>query len=150
MPYRYRPSVRLGLLIVLMCAAAGVHSTAEANPPGAPDSIPGTTKVDAEGLIETIANIPGLMLIDSRIAMDRKQGYIEGSVSLPDTETDCDSLSVLVKTTATPLLFYCNGPKCGRSVKAIHKAQACGYTRLYWFRGGFEEWTAKGYPFLKE
>lgn len=116
----------------------------------APDTIPGTTKVDAEGVIETLENVPDLVIIDSRIAMDRKQGYIEGSISLPDAETDCDSLAVLLDSLTSPILFYCNGPKCGRSVKAIHKAQQCGYSRIYWFRGGFEEWTSKDYPFLKE
>jgi rhodanese-related sulfurtransferase len=116
----------------------------------APDEIPNTTKVDAEGLINAISKHDDMVLIDSRIAMDRKQGYIEDSISLPDTETDCDSLSVLIPELGQAVLFYCNGVKCGRSVKAIYVAQECGYTNLYWFRGGFEEWTEKGYPFLKE
>lgn len=144
---RYRTCVRGALLILGLLLTAAAPATEAVL---APDTLPGTTKVDAEGLIDTIGRVSDLVIIDSRIAMDRKQGYIEGSVSLPDTHTDCDSLSVLIKTPDTPVLFYCNGPKCGRSVKAIHKAQACGYTNLYWFRGGFEEWTAKGYPFLKE
>jgi rhodanese-related sulfurtransferase len=25
-------------------------------------------------------------------------------------------------------------------------AVKAGYTRVYWFRGGFPEWSAKGYP----
>lgn len=144
---RFHICVRGALLS--LCLLTAHLSPASENVP-APDALPGTVKVDAEGLIDTIGRVADLVIIDSRIAMDRKQGYIEGSLSLPDTDTDCDSLSLLIKTPATPVLFYCNGPKCGRSVKAIHKAQACGYTSLYWFRGGFEEWTAKGYPFLKE
>lgn len=144
---RYHACIRSGLLILCLFTTNALPAVEAVL---APDSIPGTTKVDAEGLIDTIGRVSDLVIIDSRIAMDRKQGYIEGSVSLPDTDTDCDALSVLLKKLDTPALFYCNGPKCGRSVKAIHKAQACGYTSLYWFRGGFEEWTAKGYPFLKE
>lgn len=135
------------LAAFLACSLPAAEKDA---PPAAPDVLPGTTKVDAEGLIETLARVPSLTLIDSRIAMDRKQGYIEGSISLPDAETDCDSLGVILNVPSAPVLFYCNGPKCGRSIKAIHKAQQCGYSRIYWFRGGFEEWTAKGYPFLKE
>ncbi|MBU1190142.1 MAG: rhodanese-like domain-containing protein [Gammaproteobacteria bacterium] len=116
----------------------------------APDDIPNTTKVDAEGLINAVSKHDRLVLIDSRIAMDRKQGYIEGAISLPDTETSCESLAKLIPELGQAALFYCNGVKCGRSVKAIYVAQKCGYTNLYWFRGGFEEWTEKGYPFLKE
>ena len=145
----HRALVRVAMPLMMLCACPLL---AEENGAAsdAPDVLAGTTKVDAEGLIETLGRLPGLVIIDSRIAMDRKQGYIEGSVSLPDTATDCDSLSVLLDGRSAPVLFYCNGPKCGRSVKAIHKAQECGYDRIYWFRGGFEEWTTKGYPFLKE
>lgn len=150
MTYRYPAFARAGLLAAVLALAAGVQAAGDTVSEHAPDNISGTVKVDAEGLIDTISSTPGLVLIDSRIAMDRKQGYIEGSVSLPDTDTDCDTLSLVIPDLNRPVLFYCNGPKCGRSVKAIHKAQACGYNKLYWFRGGFEEWTEKGYPFLKE
>ncbi|MCK4950808.1 MAG: rhodanese-like domain-containing protein [Gammaproteobacteria bacterium] len=115
-----------------------------------PDSIPGTTKVNAERLIELVGSIPNLIVIDSRIRTDRTQGYIEGSLSLPDEETDCESLSLIIPVKNNPSLFYCNGPKCGRSVKASKIAVACGYTNIYWFRGGFAEWKDKNYPFFKE
>lgn len=143
--------VRIVCLIVLQFGTA-FSLTAEELPEGVeyPEQIAGVTSVNAEGLIESITQHEDMFIVDARAAMDRKQGYIEGSVSLPDTETDCDSLNVLVPNLHRPLLFYCNGPKCGRSVKSINKAKVCGYTNLYWFRGGYEEWTAKGYPTLKE
>jgi len=115
-----------------------------------PDSIPGTTKVDAEGVLQLVHQLPRLIVIDARIVSDRLQGYIEDSVSLPDIKTNCASLKKLSADRSTPLLFYCNGPKCGRSAKSAQKAIACGYTRLYWFRGGFEEWRAKDYPVVKD
>ncbi|MGD8560098.1 MAG: rhodanese-like domain-containing protein [Gammaproteobacteria bacterium] len=115
-----------------------------------PESIKGTTKVTAEGFIELVDTIPELIVIDSRIRGDRKQGYVEGSVSLPDVETTCDTLSDTIPQKSSPTLFYCNGVKCGRSAKAVKVALSCGYTNIYWFRGGFEEWLAKGYPYLQE
>ncbi len=115
-----------------------------------PDTIPGTKKVDAEGVIDIVEKISDLIIIDSRIRQDRAQGYIEGSVSLPDIETNCATLAKLIPKKSSPVLFYCNGPKCGRSVKASNKALACGYRNIYWFRGGFEEWKIKNYPYLKE
>ena len=116
----------------------------------APDDIPGTVKVDAEGLLGLVERLPRLVIVDSRIRQDRMQGYIEGSLSLPDVETDCRSLARIVPEKSTPVLFYCNGPKCGRSVHASRKALGCGYTSVYWFRGGFEEWVGKNYPYLKK
>ena len=116
----------------------------------APETIKGTTRVDAEGLIATVEKIPDLTIIDSRIPGDRKQGFIEGSLSLPDVDTTCDTLAKVISAKNAPTLFYCNGVKCGRSVNAIGVALKCGYNNIYWFRGGFEEWLAKGYPYLQE
>ncbi|WP_296641905.1 rhodanese-like domain-containing protein, partial [Thiobacillus sp. 65-1402] len=123
------------------------------SPPGkiaVPDAIAGVTTLNAEGLIELAERLPGLVVIDSRMAVDRRQGYIQGSISLPDTQTACATLGDFIATLDTPVLFYCNGVKCGRSVIAIRIAQGCGYRRLYWFRGGFEEWKQKDYPFLRQ
>lgn len=111
-----------------------------------PDQIPGATRVDADGVIKLVEKFPDLTIVDSRVSADRKQGYIEGSISLPDDETHCASLAKAIPSKATPALFYCNGVKCGRSVVAIRIAKKCGYSKLYWFRGGFEEWLAKRFP----
>jgi hypothetical protein len=35
-------------------------------------------------------------------------------------------------------------------VAIIAVARDCGYSTLYWFRGGFKERSAKGCSFLKE
>jgi rhodanese-related sulfurtransferase len=131
--------------LLLMPALAASEET-----PAAPKAIEGTTRVDAEGLISLVEKIPDLTIVDSRIPGDRKQGFIEGSLSLPDVETTCDSLAKVIAAKNAPALFYCNGVKCGRSVNAIGVALKCGYNNIYWFRGGFEEWLAKGYPYLQE
>lgn len=114
-----------------------------------PDTIPGTKKVVAEDIFELVEKVPDLLIIDARISMDRKQGYIEGSVSLPDLETDCRALARIIAGKHSPILFYCNGVKCGRSVKSCRTALKCGYNNIYWFRGGFEEWKQKGFPYIK-
>lgn len=138
-----RPLVAFTLL---SCCAQGASAAEVVSP----DSIPGTTKVDAEGVINIVNTVPDLILVDARITTDRKQGFIEGSVSLPDVETTCETLAKVIPRKSTPALFYCNGVKCGRSVKAIATAKGCGYSNIYWFRGGFEEWKVKGYPFITE
>ena len=133
-------------LALLLCAVPAAADPGDKSP----DVIPGSTREDAEGLIDLAEAIPDLLIIDSRIAGDRRQGYIEGSVSLPDEATDCDSLAATVPSKTAPLLFYCNGPKCGRSAVAVGIALTCGYANLYWFRGGFEEWKEKNYPYIKD
>jgi len=139
----------------LALAVGGVMTVAHATetPEVSPMEIGGTVKVSAEEVFRLFEAIPGLVIVDSRLAngpsSGRAQGFIEGSVSLPDTQTDCASLASVIPKKDVSALFYCNGPKCGRSAKAIEVARACGYRKLYWFRGGFEEWREKGYPYVK-
>ena len=121
-----------------------------AEKPLSPESIEGSTKVTAEEVLELAGSIPDLIIIDARIPGDRLQGYLEGSISLPDADTNCGSLAKVIPENKHPALFYCNGIRCGRSVKAVKIALSCGYSNIYWFRGGFEEWRSKGYPFLSE
>lgn len=113
-----------------------------------PNHIEGTEKVNSEKLIQYVEEIPNLIIIDSRIKSDRLLGHIEGSYSLPDTITNCATLSKILPHKKAPAAFYCNGPKCGRSAVAIKIAIQCGYTNTFWFRGGFEEWQQKKYPFV--
>lgn len=115
-----------------------------------PEFIPGTVRVTAEELIGLVADKTGLVVIDSRIRGDRHQGYIETSVSLPDNETSCHSLQKIIPSKVTPILFYCNGVKCGRSAVAAKIALECGYQTPYWYRGGFEDWLKKSYPYVQD
>lgn len=138
------PNLRV---LIVTAVLSCVFTAAYAN---SPENINGTVKVTAEELIELADKVPNLIVIDSRIPGDRKQGFLEGSVSLPDIDTNCDSLAKIIPKKAHPALFYCNGIKCGRSAKAVQIALKCGYKKTYWFRGGFEEWLAKGFPYLHE
>lgn len=133
---------------LLFIAIFNTSHAAEAK--DAPMLIPGTTKVFAEDLLDLAEKNPDILLIDARIRSDRKQGYIEGSISLPDIETNCASLAKVISKKKAPVLFYCNGVKCGRSVNSSRVALKCGYNNIYWFRGGFEEWKNKKLPFIKK
>jgi len=114
-----------------------------------PNAIEGTTKIDAESLIQLAQEHEDLIIIDSRISSDRHQGFIPGSISLPDTDTNCVSLLSIIHRKDDAVVFYCNGPRCRRSDRAVAIARNCGYSNLYWFRGGFEEWRNKHYIISK-
>ena len=139
--------IRAGVYkVILLClVSVGV----EASEIISPEHIDGVTKVGAEGVIELIDRIENIIIVDSRIPGDRHKGYIESSVSLPDTKTSCKTLSKVIPEKSRAALFYCNGIKCGRSAVAIKIAKECGYKELYWFRGGFEDWLKNGFPYIK-
>jgi len=137
------------LFATVLLLIAPAYSSHAAENTIAPQQIEGVSRVDAEGVIEKISEISDLILIDARIRTDRTQGHIEGSISLPDEETDCHALEKVIPAYTTPVLFYCNGEKCGRSVISSRIARQCGYKTIYWFRGGIEEWKNKHYPLIK-
>lgn len=134
-----------GLFFALILSFASTAWAGEKSPL----TIPGSTKVDAEQLIDLVESTPELILIDSRMASDRQHGYLEGSISLPDEQTTCETLAAAVPIPVAPVLFYCNGANCVRSAAAVTMALGCHFTQVYWFRGGFEEWKHKGYPYVR-
>ena len=130
-------------LFVLFCSISA-SAFAEKK---APESIDGTKRVSAEQVVDLVMNNAELVVIDARKASDRDEaGWIEGSIGLPNYDTTADSLAKNIPSKSTPVLFYCNGVKCGRSVESSKKAVSLGYEKIYWFRGGWEEWTQKGLP----
>jgi rhodanese-related sulfurtransferase len=132
----------ISALVLSFCVIAGV----QAEEKEVPQNVAGTTKVSAEDVIDLVTNHPDLVIIDARKSSDFQKGYIEGAISLPNTQTTPESLAQHIPGKSTPVLIYCNGIKCGRSVESAEIAVKAGYTDIYWFRGGWGEWIAKGYP----
>jgi rhodanese-related sulfurtransferase len=143
------------ILCLLLAVCSNISAIAEEIPNLAkpkiivPEKISGVTTLSAEQVLETLMSEHSPLLVDARIKQDRDYGYIESSISLPDIDTNCDSLTKIVSVDKnSPIIFYCNGVQCGRSVVSIKIARSCGYHRLSWFKGGFSEWKEKGYQYI--
>lgn len=108
--------------------------------------IPGVTRVSAEEVVDMINRLPLLVVVDSRRKDEFAQGHIEGAINIDDTEMTPAKLEKLAPRRDTPLLFYCNGERCLRSSIAAKLALKWGYQNVYWFRGGWQEWSAKYMP----
>ncbi len=118
--------------------------------PYAPESMPGTTTVSAEEVIEMILANPELVVIDSRKKTEYIKGHIEGAINILNTALGPEKLEFIAPDRNTALLFYCNGVRCLRSSDSLAKAVAWGYTNLFWFRGGWKEWTEKRLPVVTD
>ena len=106
-------------------------------------------EVEIDKFIELYNRHENFIVIDSRTVKDRNGGFIEDSISLPDTDTTPITLKEIIATKSQPVMFYCNGVKCGRSAVAALVAAKEGYSNIYWFKGGWEAWTANGMPIDK-
>ena len=144
------PSILIALLL-LPATSTTAKETPNLSQPKVvvPVQIAGVTTVDADQVIELLLSDNPPLLIDARIKQDRDYGYIESSISLPDIETNCDTLIKISPDKNQHLMFYCNGIQCGRSVVSIKVARSCGHHKLSWFREGFSQWKEKGYQYIQ-
>lgn len=128
-----------------------VVGSSDATAADAPANIAGATTVDAPALIDLVGAAPDLVILDNRKPADYNEGHIEGAIRLIDTDiTGPESVAKVVPSTDTPVLFYCNGMKCGRAAKAVEKAVSYGYTKVYYYANGMDEWRAQGLPLVNE
>lgn len=127
--------------------AAGLATAAQADL--APMEIAGATTVDADGVIALIESEPTLVILDNRNQADFDAGRIEGAVRLIDTDINGEEdLAAVVPSKDTPVLFYCNGLRCGRAAKAVVMAVGWGYENVYYYALGMEEWREKQLPLV--
>ncbi len=110
----------------------------------APMKVAGATTVDAAAAKALFDS--GALFVDPRRESEFEAGRIPDAVSLElKKKFNEESLAAELKKDE-PVVFYCNGSKCLRSSKAAAKAVGWGYSKVYYFRGGFPAWKAAGYP----
>ena len=139
------PAMYRGLLLgwaVLACAGQALADER----PNAPDTIPGAVIVTAEELAELILSRPELVILDSRKNSEFAKGHIEKAINLVNSDMRRETLAAIVPDRNRAIVFYCNGVRCMRSTDAVKKAMEWGYKNVFWFRGGWDEWTEKRLP----
>jgi len=136
-------------LIALFAAAFAFTGAAQAL--DAPEAIDGATTVDADAVIELITSTPDLVILDNRRVADYEAGHIEGAVRLLDADIESDAdISAHVGDKGDPVLFYCNGLSCGRAANAANKAIEFGYSNVFYYARGIEEWRELGLPLITQ
>lgn len=118
-----------------------------------PSTVPGVEIIDAAKAKDLIAK--GIKYYDVRVTSDFAEGHIKGAIGLPytnvsenkpdfDGSKDSWAVGKLPADKAEPILIYGNGPGGWRHYKASVLAVKAGHKKVYWLRGGVDEWKAKG------
>ena len=112
-----------------------------------PPPIPKEVKViTGEQLKKMLDNKDKLLLVDSRIANEYKDGHIPKAINVVDKEME-NHKAKFPTDKDHPIVFYCNGyPKCPRSVNGATTAMTWGYKNLYVYTAGIPDWEQKGFP----
>ena len=138
-------SIRLTILYLAIMFVGNAYA---AEKPVAPNSIDGAVTVSAEEVIKLIFSNPHIVLIDSRKNTEYLKGHIEGALNHLNTVLTSQVLYKHVPNKSAAVLFYCNGIRCMRSSDSVKKALGWGYTNVFWFRGGWDEWMDKRFPVI--
>ncbi|MBS4099424.1 MAG: rhodanese-like domain-containing protein [Sulfuricella sp.] len=99
----------------------------------------------------------GAKMIDTRVANEYAEAHIKGATNVPYKEKSAKSadfdagqdnfdVAKLPADKNAAIITQCNGAECWKSYKGAVAAIKAGYKKVYWFRGGFPEWKAKGFP----
>ena len=101
-----------------------------------------TSEVSTEEVVSILANgkVP---LLDVRSAEEFAIAHIPGSINLYEKEIELVRQRYPDK--ATRLVFYCNGPFCGKSKRLSEQLVALGYTNIRRYQLGLPVWRALGH-----
>lgn len=120
-----------------------------------PTSLKGAEVVDAAKAKSLMDG--GAKMIDTRVANEYAEAHIKGATNVPykeksaksadfDASQDSFDVAKLPADKNAAIITQCNGPECWKSYKGASAAIKAGYKKVYWLRGGFPEWKAKGLP----
>jgi PQQ-dependent catabolism-associated CXXCW motif protein len=121
-----------------------------------PVSIPGALRVTTVQLYRTLQTDRSILLID--VLADPHTQTIQGAHYLPvagqaGSFTDAaqgQTAQALQNLTggdrSRVIVFFCAGAACWESYNAVLRAQAAGFTRVYWYRGGLRSWEEAQLP----
>ena len=101
-----------------------------------------TGEVSTEEVLSLLA-AKSAPLLDVRSAEEYAIAHIPGSINLYEKEVDLVRERYPDKTTR--LVFYCNGPFCGKSKRLSEQLVALGYTNVRRYQLGLPVWRALGY-----
>jgi rhodanese-related sulfurtransferase len=113
---------------------------------GPPASLAGATVISTANLVNDMQQRDQgkvlFWLIDAR--------GCSGENSIPTavcfTNNNIDGLQQGIPDKSTKLVFFCHNGGCPMSYQMASQAVQAGYTQVFWYRGGFDAWSAAGLP----
>ncbi|MEO5368131.1 MAG: rhodanese-like domain-containing protein [Magnetococcus sp. WYHC-3] len=129
--------------------------------PPVPEEAPAGIKLVASDDVLKAMEGGAATLLDSRKQTDFEGGTIPGSLSCQVSSGDpsvadpevmatmeklagCEALKAADK--GKPIISFCNGVTCWRSLKAALALVKMGFTQVEWYRLGMNDWKEKGLP----
>ena len=102
-------------------------------------------------LIDGLQEILGKegVIIDSRLPEYYIDGHITGAINIPFEEIDSYVAKLAEIPQDTMVVIYCDGADCEVAYDLAVYMIGVGYSKVYVFEGGWEEWLAAALPVTK-
>ena len=143
--------VAIGLALIGFCG-----SVVAAEGVGTPTALQGGKILSAEEA-KKLSDAKGSAFVDTRSPVNFGKGHVPGATSVAykgksdnvpnfDASQDQFDLSKLPADKNAKIVIYSDGPTGWKSYKAAVMSVNSGYKNVMYFRGGYADWVAKGYP----
>ncbi len=98
-------------------------------------------EIDVNKVMELLKN--NALLIDVRSKESYVKEHIKGAINIPVNEIE-NRLNEIPKD--RPVVVYCTNVNCTASLSAAQKLTSLGYSNVYRFVGGLQEWKSANLP----
>ena len=95
-------------------------------------------------LVKIEAN-DSLVIVDALPRTAYARGHIPGAISIPSEEIVAQA-GVLLPDRKTDIVVYCKNGPCRRSERAAERLERLGYTHVFDYHDGRDDWSAAGLP----
>jgi rhodanese-related sulfurtransferase len=85
------------------------------------------------------------VLIDARSKQEYKNAHIIKAINIPDKKLQ-DNMSLLPIDKNTLLIIYCNGVRCGKSMRLAKQLEPLGYQNIKIYSEGIPVWEERNLP----
>jgi rhodanese-related sulfurtransferase len=102
--------------------------------------------VTADELLRKLESADRLVLVDALAPMVYTHSHLPGAINLPPADIDPARVARQIPDRATEIVVYCSSPQCDDSVATAKRLQELGYTNVWHYAGGKNEWRDAGLP----
>lgn len=102
--------------------------------------------IDKEQLKKLQREEDQLILIETLNPEEYKKFHLSGAINVPLDEEFEDNIQQAVPEKNTPVVVYCQNTDCPVSEKAARKLDSLGYSNVYDYAAGKEDWQEAGEP----
>ncbi len=152
--------VRIALAIVLVCMmailscmvpfASAVQVYSGDSQPNDNFQLPGDTGTDQplhimniDDLVKLTKSNTSYVLVDARKRDQYDKEHLPGAVSIPLSTTDSYAANM---NKDKLIVVYCQSYQCPISTESAREFMKLGFTNVWDYKGGIQEWKDKGYP----